>query len=248
MQSLKLTVAYDGTDFCGWQVQPQGRSVQSVLEAAVSTVTGEHRRLIASGRTDAGVHAIGQVVGLKSETRLDAETLRNALNANLPPDIRVRSVENAPLDFHAIRDARAKRYRYVIQHAGQPDPFRRRYSWFLPKRLNVEHLRQASRELVGQRDFASFQAAGSPRKTTVRNVHELTIATEVTEMAEFISLDIEADGFLYNMARNIVGTLVEVGQGKQTQAWIKSVVQACDRRLAGPTAPAQGLFLWSVRY
>ncbi len=248
MPSLKLTIQYDGTDFCGWQFQPQGRSVQGVLESALSKVTGEQRRVIASGRTDAGAHALGQVVSLETQTHLDVQTLKNALNAHLPADVRVRLVEWAPDNFHAIRDARSKRYRYVIQFGDQPDPLRRRYSWFLPKTLDVNQMRDASTALIGQHDFASFQAAGSPRKTTIRTVHELTISCEATETTDFISIEIEADGFLYNMVRNIVGSLVDVGRGKQNPAWIASVVQARDRRMAGPTAPAHGLILLSVSY
>ncbi|MDG2382883.1 MAG: tRNA pseudouridine(38-40) synthase TruA [Pirellulaceae bacterium] len=248
MRVLKMTVSYDGTDFCGWQLQPGKRSVQEIVESAILAVTGESIRTLASGRTDAGVHAIGQVVSAASETRLDDQTLCRALNARLPYDVRIGKLEFAKEGFHPIRDAKSKRYRYVIQCGGQPNVFRRHFCWHLHQSLDVARMKQAADQLVGQIDFASFQAAGAPRKSTVRTVFDLDLVEQQVEDESFVTLEIEANGFLYNMVRIIVGTLVQVGLGKQNPAWIEEVVQGCDRRLAGPTSPPQGLFLLFVRY
>ncbi|MCP4193273.1 MAG: tRNA pseudouridine(38-40) synthase TruA [Planctomycetaceae bacterium] len=248
MRVLKMTVSYDGTDFCGWQFQPGKRSVQETVESAILAVTGDDVRTVASGRTDAGVHAIGQVVSAPSETNLDDKTLCRALNARLPYDVRIGKVEFAETAFHPIRDAKSKRYRYVIQCGGQPNVFQRRFCWHLHQTLDVVEMQQAANRLIGQIDFASFQAAGAPRKSTVRTVFELDLVEQQVENESFVTFEIEANGFLYNMVRIIVGTLVQVGLGKQTTAWMEEVVQGCDRRLAGPTSPPQGLFLLFVRY
>lgn len=245
---LKITLAYDGSDYVGWQVQPNGVSIQQRMEEAWKRVTGESLRITASGRTDAGVHAEGQVCSLSTHSHLDGETLVRALNANLPQDIAVLHVMEAADGFHAIRDAVQKTYRYQIQTGPIRDVLQRRYRWHVPRPVDLEAVRQAANRLVGQHDFASFQSAGADRKTTVRTVSALDVEERRQEPFIYLNLEITADGFLYNMVRNIVGTLMVVGQGREPVGWIDQILAARDRRRAGPTAPPQGLFLIRVDY
>jgi tRNA pseudouridine38-40 synthase len=248
MRTLKLTLAYDGTDFAGWQVQENKRTVQGVLEDAWAMITGERLRATASGRTDAGVHALAQVASLRTATQLTSDVLRRALNASLPADVVVGSVEDATEGFHAIRDAVSKRYRYVIHDGELADAFRRRWSWKVWQRLDERAMHRAAQALVGKHDFRSFQTSGAPRKTTVRTVSELWVRRGLADDADLITCEIEADGFLYNMVRAIVGALYEVGRGARPESWPAEVLAACDRRAGAMTAPPQGLFLVSVRY
>ena len=248
MRFLKITLAYDGTEYAGWQTQPDAPTIQSTLESAWNAVTQEDAKIVASGRTDAGVHAIGQVCSVQTNTRLDSATLIRALSANTPFDIVVRNIETAPYGFHAIRDALRKRYRYSIHFGDVRDPFSRRYCWHVPQVLDLEAMMEASQALIGEHDFASFQAAGSDRATTVRNIMDLQVLDRGRGLANQIDIEIEANGFLYNMVRNIVGTLVEIGKGKQSRQWITEVLDAKNRDVAGPTAPPQGLFLMQVWY
>jgi tRNA pseudouridine38-40 synthase len=266
MRYLKLTLAYDGTDFAGWQVQPGRRTVQATLEAALQTITGEDLRAIASGRTDAGVHALGQVVSFRTECRLPPDVFRRALNGNLPHDMHVREVREAPEGFHAIRDAVGKRYRYVIQDGPQPDLFARNYVWRLPFTLDAAAMHAAAQLLLGTHDFSSFEASGAPRQSSVRTVtdifaerreekwsphapREATVSrSETTTLAGRIVIEVAANGFLYNMVRNIVGALFEIGRGTHPPAWLAEVLAAQDRQVAYPTAPPQGLFLVEVQY
>ncbi len=245
---FKLTVAYDGTAYAGWQVQPGQATIQGCLESAVRRITGETTRVVASGRTDAGVHALGQVVSFRSATRLSSEVLLRALNANTPEDIHVWDVAQAPTGFHAIRDAVGKRYRYVIQDGPHPDIFLRRYAWHIAQPLNVEHMAESLKPLVGRYDFSSFEASGAPRKSSVRTVSELCVRRVPNERVERIVLEVAADGFLYNMVRNIVGSAVIVGRGDRSPAWMAEVLMCRDRRQAGPTAPPHGLTLVCVDY
>ncbi len=244
-RSLKLTLAYDGTAYAGWQVQPDRVTLQGVLEAAWRKITGEAVRVTASGRTDAGVHAWGQVVSLSTASDLPPAVLRKALNAQLPRDIVVREICEAPPDFHAIRDALGKKYRYVIHDSPIRDVFARRYCWHYPQRLDEQAMQRAAAALVGQHDFCSFQSTGAPRETTVRTVKELRVWRGEDGK---LSIEIEADGFLYNMVRAIVGTLVEVGRGAEPESYPQRVLEAKHRAAGGPTAPAEGLFLVQVDY
>jgi tRNA pseudouridine38-40 synthase len=248
MPTFKLTLAYDGTDFAGWQRQPAARTVQGELEAAIERITQARSKCIASGRTDAGVHALGQVVSFQSETKLDGPSLTTALNAELPKDMLVFEVVETTTNFHALRDAVRKRYRYVIQDGRLPDLFDRKYVWHVYQRLDVEAMRQAAGHLVGTYDFASFETAGSPRLTTVRTVFDLSVERRPAELTDRIIIEVEADGFLYNMVRNIAGTLVSVGKGKEPPSWPAEVLALKDRTKAGMTAPSRGLFLVWVEY
>lgn len=247
MRSFKLTVAYDGGEFSGWQWQTGRRTVQGVLEEALHRITGESFRITSSGRTDAGVHALGQVVSFASATYLSPEVLLRALNANLPDDVRVLEAEEARAGFHAIDDAIGKRYRYLLQEGPVPNLFARRYAWFVRSPLDLEAMQRAARALVGRHDFKSFETAGSPRVSTVRTVHDLTVDRQTgLDGRPLVLVEIAADGFLYNMVRNIVGTLREVGLGRRDASWPGEVLQQRDRRRAGMTAPPHGLYLLQV--
>jgi len=249
MRFLKLHIRYDGTDFAGWQAQDDQPTVQVALEQAWAAVTQESVRILASGRTDAGVHALCQVCGVRTETRRDEATLLKALNAHLPETIVALSVEPAPEGFHPIRDSLRKRYRYVIDDGRPPNPFLRKYAWQWPRgRLDDAAMALAAKHLVGKHDFAAFEATGAPRSTTIRTVSDLSLGRVTGDYGETLRIEIESDGFLYNMVRNIVGSLVEVGRGAQPPEWIGHVRDSRDRKNAGPTAPPQGLFLVRVEY
>lgn len=268
---LKLTVAYDGAAYAGWQVQPDKPTVQGVFEAAWHQITQEPVRVTAAGRTDAGVHALGQVVGLSTESRLPNEDLQRALNAVLPEDVAVRTVEDAREGFHATYDALGKRYRYQIYNSRVRSVVDRHYTWHYPHLLDAAAMHRAGQALVGRHDFSSFESAGSERPDSVRTIHELTVAHGVGTLlrpetvttdssgqsqkspdpfraSDHITIEIAGDGFLYNMVRTIVGTLVEVGRGTRDHDWLAAVLAARDRRRAGQTAPPHGLFLVNVVY
>lgn len=241
---LKLTVAYEGTAYAGWQVQPTEPTVQAVVEAAWHEITRESIRVLSAGRTDAGVHALGQVVSLSTESPLSAADLQRALNAVLPEDVAIVAVDEVPENFHATYDAQRKTYRYQIHNGRTPDIFDRRFVWHYPQPLDAARMQLAAQSLVGKHDFAAFESAGSARPDTVRTL----FAVEVKRVADRITIEVTGDGFLYNMVRSIVGTLVEVGKGSREPNWVAEVLASCDRRRAGQTAPALGLFLVNVEY
>jgi tRNA pseudouridine38-40 synthase len=243
-----LTLSYDGTAYAGWQIQNRARTIQGELEAALERIAGERIKAVASGRTDAGVHAWGQTVSFSSRTRLEPEILRRAINAHLPRDIVVLDVREAPAGFHAISDAIQKRYRYVIQDGPVCDVFQRAYAWFVPQRLDVVAMQQAGQSLVGRHDFSSFEAAGSNRLSSVRTVSDVAVRRRKTDHLDQVVIEVQADGFLYNMVRNMVGSLVAVGRQRQSVDWIAEVLAARDRTRAGMTAPPQGLTLLWVDY
>jgi tRNA pseudouridine38-40 synthase len=245
MRNFKLTLSYDGTDFFGWQTQPGFRTVQETLEGAVAKVTGEERvRLNASGRTDTGVHALGQVANGFSATRLEPEVLLRAINANLPGDVAVLAVEEKPQAFDANRDTLRKLYRYVIHDGEVPSPFLRRYACQSRRRLDAAAMARAAEPLKGRHDFRSFETDWPNRLSSVRTITHLA----VNRAGDYLWIDVEADGFLYNMVRAIAGTLMNVGRGYWPEGQVAEILQAGDRTLAGPTAPACGLFLVRVAY
>jgi len=244
MRNIKLTIGYDGTDFKGWQTQPGFRTVQETLEGAIRALTGATVRLNASGRTDTGVHAVGQVANFYSNTHHPPDVLVAAVNAHLPHDIVVSEAEDVPQAFDANRDARRKLYRYVIHDGPVPNVFLRRYAYHSRRRLNVEAMRQAAEPLRGRHDFRSFETDWPNRMSSVRSITHLTL----NRTGDWIWLDVEADGFLYNMVRAIAGTLINVGRGYWPPTQVTHILGAEDRREAGPTAPAQGLFLIRVTY
>jgi tRNA pseudouridine38-40 synthase len=244
MRNFKLTISYDGTEFNGWQTQPGYRTVQDVLEQAIAAVTGARPHANASGRTDAGVHAVGQVVNFYTDTRLAPETLLRAVNAHLPADVVVREAAEASQSFDANKDAVRKLYRYVIRDAPVPDPFLRKYAAWSNHRLDAAAMARAARVLVGRHDFHSFETDWPNRMSSVRTITHLA----VNRAGDYIWIDVEADGFLYNMVRAIAGTLINVGRGFWPESKVAEILAAEDRKEAGPTAPACGLFLMRVTY
>ena len=244
MRTLKLTVAYDGTRFVGWQRQSDGESVQRLLEEALARFEGAPVTVHGAGRTDAGVHAFGQVASVRLTCTHDAATLTRALNAQLPPDLRVLSVEDAPEDFHARFSARSKSYRYQIRNAAILSPFERYWVWHIPERLSLEAMNHAAALLVGRHDFAAFRSVGSDVDTTVRTI----FASTWHDDCGLLTYEISGDGFLRHMVRAIVGTLVEVGRGWRSAGDIRALLDGGTRARAGATAPPHGLILARVDY
>jgi tRNA pseudouridine38-40 synthase len=244
MRTFKLTLAYDGTDFHGWQRQLGLRTVQEELEKALEQLTCRTSEVSASGRTDAGVHALGQVAHFHSDTELQPEVIARGLNALLPRDVRVLHVEQAAQSFHATLDARSKRYRYIIDNAPVGNPILRRYAWHVQRPLDAASMHRAGQDLIGRHDFRSFETDWPNRLSSVRTIHELA----VTRRDSRVEIEVEADGFLYNMVRAIAGTLVLIGTDRRSVAFAREALEACDRRAAGPNAPPAGLFLVRVEY
>jgi tRNA pseudouridine38-40 synthase len=248
MRTLLLTLAYDGTEYFGWQLQTHVRTVQRVVEFAVEQVTGVATRVTGSSRTDTGVHALRQAVSFSTETKLDNETLRRAMNATLPEDVVVKEIRDVPAGFNATRDAVRKRYRYVILDGRIRDPFSLRYAWHVPVELDVAAMGQGRGALLGEHDFSAYESTGSERESSVRTIYDLTVERKEMDHGPRVVIEVEANGFLYNMVRNIVGSLVYVGRGKYPPSWIGEVLESRDRTRAGMTAPAEGLFLMWVKF
>ncbi len=245
MRNVKLTLAYDGTDFSGWQTQPGFRTVQETLEQAIANLTGETRvRVNASGRTDARVHAVGQVANFFTASKLPCDVLVRAINAHLPDDVAVVGAGDMPEAFDANHDAVRKLYRYVIHDGPVPSPFLRRYGCQSRHPLVAPAMARAAEPLKGRHDFHSFESDWPNRMSSVRTVTHLA----VNRFGDYIWIDVEADGFLYNMVRAIAGTLINVGRGYWPEEQVAAILAAEDRTQAGPTAPAQGLFLMRVTY
>jgi tRNA pseudouridine38-40 synthase len=244
MRNIKLTINYDGTDFFGWQTQPGFRTIQATLEETIGKLTGRSVRLNASGRTDTGVHALGQVANFYCDCAHSTEVIIRALNATLPPDIVVVEAVDMPQVFDANHDAKRKLYRYLLHDGPVPDLFLRRYYCPSRQRLNTEAMREAAEPLRGRHDFHSFETDWPNRTSSVRTITRL----DVNRFGDWIWIDVEADGFLYNMVRAIAGTLINVGRGYWPISKVTEILQAEDRREAGPTAPAKGLFLVRVSY
>jgi tRNA pseudouridine38-40 synthase len=245
MRTIKLVIAYDGTGFHGWQVQPGTRTVQGEIESVLSLMTTEQTRLHGAGRTDAGVHALGQVAHFRTKSAINPADFLRGLNGLLPDDISVLSVEEVPRGFDARRTAVSRVYRYFIYEGDVPLPFTRRYAWHVRSPLDLVGMRRAAAHLVGTHDFASFAAAGGDDDVTVRDMHELSVFRDPGGIVEIY---VEANAFLRHMVRNIAGTLVEVGRGKRDPDGILDLILAKDRSAAGETAPACGLFLVEVKY
>ena len=260
MRTFRVVLAYDGTDFVGWQRQAAGVSIQGLLEDALRELDERDVTVTGAGRTDAGVHALGQVAAFSVARTLDAHTVVRAINARLPDTVRVLSAEEVPSSFRARGDARAKTYQYRIWNGHVVSPFERRYVWHVPGPLDVEAMRTAAQRLEGMHDFAAFQTAGSDAQTTVREIYSLQIADCRLQNAwanqqsisnlqsAIITVEIIGSGFLRHMVRAIAGTLVEVGRRHRPPEWMADVLASRDRGQAGPTAPASGLFLVSVTY
>lgn len=248
-RSFAITVAYDGTHYAGWQLQPNGITIQQRLMEAIESATSERVNVQGSGRTDSGVHSIGQVASFTLEGwRHEAHRLVPALNRYLPRDICIRDCREAVFRFDPIRTAIGKRYRYTIRNSRIPDPLRYQFHWWFTRELSRDAMQQAADLLIGTHDFKAFESNGSLRKTSTRTVRELTV-TEVPAIdGKELHIDIEADGFLYNMVRNIAGALVEVGTERFVPRWIQTVLEGRVRDSSSSTAPPYGLCLMHVTY
>jgi tRNA pseudouridine38-40 synthase len=246
MRKLRLTVAYDGTDFHGWQRQKDGLpTVQGTLEPVLGRIMNHPVDLCAAGRTDAGVHALGQTVHFRTESPIPARNVMRAANARLPSAVVIVDAADAPPGFHATRCAVAKLYRYTLHHSPKPPtPMRARYVYHWWRGLDVEAMRAAAVHLLGRHDFSAFESAGADRLNKVRTILSLDVSRDGDE----VRIDVTGDGFLYNMVRNIAGTLIEVGRGHWKAERTAAIVASRDRTQAGPTAPPQGLCLMRVRY
>ncbi len=245
MRNIKLLIEYDGTNYQGWQVQPKGPTVQGVLEQKLSLITGETVHLIGSGRTDSGVHAFEQVANFKTKSQLDVRSVQKALNSLLPPDVVIQRAEEVEEDFHARKAAMGKVYEYRILNRDIRSAFRHGYAWHIPQKLDLEEMKKATRILIGEHDFSSFRSVGTPTRTAIRKIIR---AEWKRDRDGFLRFEIEATGFLKQMVRAIVGTLVEVGKGKIDSEGFQKILDSKDRKKAGPTAPAHGLFLKEVKY
>jgi len=255
IRRIRLTVQYDGTAYEGWQVQPRGTTVQGLLEESIGRITGETVHVIGAGRTDAGVHALEQVASFDSVSQLDPLAIKRGVNALLPSDVRVLEAAEAAGDFHPRYNALRKRYFYLIANTDVVPAFICRYVWWIRNPLDLEVMRKAEGVIRGTHDFSSFRSTGCGARNPIREIYSLKLE-RLDEMelffakvsGSFIRVSIEANGFLRHMARNIVGTLAEVGMGRTNPEEVKEILEGKDRRLAGRTAPARGLFLEKVTY
>jgi len=244
VRNLRLTLEYDGTDYSGWQVQDNGPTIQGEVERALGTLLKHPVRVTASGRTDAGVHALGQAVNFRTESSVPLRGVLHGLNALLPRDIAVRRAEEVPLDFDSRRSAKEKTYQYFLHLGATPSAFARRTSWRVRPPLDLPAMERAAAQLVGTHDFGAFRSAGCDAPHAVRAIHEV----RVTLRGEYVEVAVRGTAFLRHMVRILVGTLVEVGQGRRTPESVAELLASGDRSQAGITAPPQGLFLAEVRY
>ncbi|MDE2179862.1 MAG: tRNA pseudouridine(38-40) synthase TruA [candidate division NC10 bacterium] len=244
MTTYKLTLEYDGTDYHGWQIQPGMTTVQGTLEEAVARIVGQRVHVMGAGRTDAGVHALGQVASLRAEFNHPPDTLRRALTSVLPPDIVVTAVEEMDNDFHAQRWAQWKRYRYTLLTRPYPSALERRYTLFVPYPLEIDAMAEAAKDLIGTHDFSAFQAAHSSAESPVRTV----LTAEFRQQGDHLCFEIVADGFLRHMIRIIMGTLLDVGRERLRPKDLKAIHEGRDRNQASKTISSHGLCLLEVGY
>lgn len=243
MRNLKLTIQYDGTKYCGWQKQPNSSGIQGTIEYAIYEITKEKVNIIGSGRTDAGVHALGQVANFKTNSNIPAARIPDALNAKLPKDISIIDCQEVSDDFHSRYSATGKIYRYLIYNKPYRSPLYKGISYHVRYDLDIEKMRVEAQSLLGTHEFKGFMSSGSSVKDTVRTIHNISIE----ESGDLIVLEVEGNGFLYNMVRIIVGTLVDIGRGRIDKP-LEEIIASQDRGEAGHTAPAHGLFLKKVHY
>jgi tRNA pseudouridine38-40 synthase len=255
MKKIKLLLEFDGTAYQGWQIQKKGTTVQGVIEERILKITGEQSRLVGASRTDAGAHALGQVAVFRTASRLEPEVIKKALNVLLPHDIRVLEVSEVNDSFRPINDVVKKSYFYVITNQRESSAFLYRYTWMVNQHLDLKSMTKAAQVLIGIHDFSSFRGTGSSTKNPVREVFSLSIERfdktnfmTASLKGNFLKIRIEANGFLRHMVRNIAGTLVEIGRGRFSADRMSKILKTHDRRLAGPTAPANGLFLERIVY
>ena len=244
MRNIKLIIEYDGKGFNGWQKQPNKLNIQGEIERAIKEVTGEEVELNASGRTDAGVHAISQVANFKTESNIDINKIPLALNSKLKKSIIIKKAEEVDLNFHARYNAKGKKYRYIINNSLVGSAIYRDLEYNFPIKLDVEKMKHAAKYFEGEHDFKTFRSSGTSNKNSVREIYKV----EIKEENERIILEFTGNGFLYNMVRIMVGTLMDVGLGKIKPESIKDIIDSKERTKAGKTAPAQGLYLVEVYY
>ena len=245
MRNIKLTIEYDGKDFNGWQKQPNKLNIQGEIERAIEEVTGEKVDLIASGRTDAWVHALAQVANFKIQNMsIPVEKIPYALNSKLKKSIRIQSAEEVDDKFHSRYACKKKTYRYTINNSEQGTAIYRNMQYHYPNKLDAQKMNEGAKYLIGEHDFKSFKASGTSSKSSVRTIYN----AEVTQTGNQITIELTGNGFLYNMVRIIAGTLVEVGEGKIKPSDVKRILEAQDRLQAGKTLPANGLMLINVEY
>ncbi len=244
MKRIRLIVAYDGTKYCGWQIQPNALSVEEVINRELSRLLDENIRVIGASRTDAGVHALGNVAVFDTETKIPADKISYALNQSLPEDIVIQKSEEVASDFHPRKCESKKTYEYRILNRAMRDPNCRHNTYFFHWDLDILSMREAASFLVGEHDFRSFCSPATEAESTVRTIYDLS----VEKKEDLITIRVTGNGFLYNMVRIIAGTLIEIGNGRRTPSEIHSVLEAKDRAAAGPTAPAKGLTLIGITF
>lgn len=246
---IRLQIAYDGTNYCGWQIQKNAISVQYLIQKFVREMTGEDNNVVGASRTDAGVHALAQVATFITEKKIPLDGFKMGLNSLLPRDIRIVGAKRVGGDFHPIKDTKGKHYRYIISEARDEHPLYLNRAWPLGKPLDVKEMKTGARHLLGRHDFSAFKAADGDKVDPVKRVKSISIKRQRGFVSErHYIIDVVGDGFLKNMVRNIVGTLAEVGLGKKAQADIKKILESRDRKKAGVCAPASGLYLVKVFY
>ncbi len=245
MRNIKLIIEYDGSNYCGWQRQPQGPTIQEEIETALKNITNEDIVLFGSGRTDSGVHALGQVANFKTETNIKAKEFQMGLNSLLPKDISIVQAEEEDLDFHAQFSTRSKKYIYKIYCNSHPSALLRQRTWFIPYTIDTDSMKDAAKFLIGEHDFKAFAQADTEVRTTVRTVLNVKIAQTEENIVEF---SIEATGFLKRMVRLIIGTLVQVGKGKISPEDFEEIIKSGEKTKFVYAAPPQGLYLKEVKY
>ncbi|MEW6146081.1 MAG: tRNA pseudouridine(38-40) synthase TruA [Thermodesulfobacteriota bacterium] len=244
MRNIKLTIEYDGSDYAGWQRQPSGPTIQETIETSLRTITGENIKLLGSGRTDSGVHALGQVASFRTETALSPSELQKGLNSLLPKDIVITDAEEAEPGFHAQLSAKSKTYTYKILNRPFPSAILRDRAWFIPYPLKARLMSEAAGALIGEHDFRAFAQSEATVKSTVRTV----LGAGITKRKDMLEFSIEADGFMKRMVRLIVGTLVQVGKEKITPAQFREILESGEKTKFVHAAPARGLYLKEVKY
>ena len=245
LRNIKLIIEYEGTRYAGWQIQQNLPTIQGIIQEKIKIITGEDIKLTASSRTDAGVHALGQVANFCTESRIPPYSIQMGLNALLPDDIVIKKAEEAPLDFDSRQNAKAKTYRYLILNRSYPSAIYRNFSWHVFQKLDIDAMTKAAGYLIGKKDFTSFRAAECDAPHSMREI--LSFSIEKNDDG-FLELEVKGTAFLRHMVRIMVGTLVAVGKGKIKPNDFQAIIGAKDRRLAGMTAPPQGLFLKEVEY
>ncbi len=248
MRTIKLTIEYDGTNYCGWQIQPAGISIQGEISKAVRKMTSEENHVIGASRTDAGVHAMGQVAHFRTRTMIPPVGFMRGINSVLNADIAVVAAEGATAGFNAQKDAVSKLYRYLVLNSDAPSALLSNRCWHIREKLNLNAMKKASKYLIGKHDFKSFQAAGSSAKDAVRRIERIELSSATLDGRPVFSIEITGNGFVYHMVRNIVGTLVSIGRGRLDPSDMLKILKARERKRAGVTAPAHGLYLVCVSY